>query len=125
MKFNCTVELNNHNNIEDLEDKIIAESARQMINEVMNNRYEHWGKTYREKLRDEVRKMILEDILTPDFKKELYQLISEELSNRFTKTKQYREIKNCFDIESDSLIKSGMKDIISDLVNTELRKRFK
>jgi hypothetical protein len=38
---------------------------------------------------------------------------------------QYKELKDSFGIESDAVIKSGLKDLVADMVSTELKNRFK
>lgn len=124
MKLNFTVNIDSYNTITSLEEKIISESAKQLIKEVMNNRYEHYGKTFREKLQNEVKEMLL-NIMDTNFKEEVKNSLVNELSNKYTKTKQYKEVKEQFDIKSDSEIKSGLKDIIEELVRNELKKRFK
>lgn len=125
MKLNFTVEVNDYNDdVGSIESEIISEAARQLICEVMNNRYEHPGRTFREKLKDEVKTMML-DIMDTDFKEDVKKTLADELSKKYVKSKQYKEIKEQFSIDNDSLIKSGLKDIIAELVISELKKRWK
>jgi predicted house-cleaning noncanonical NTP pyrophosphatase (MazG superfamily) len=125
MKLNFTVEVfDKDEDISSIEYEIIQEAARQLITEVMSNRCEHYGKTFREKLQDEVKNMML-GVMDADFKEELKNTLTEELSKKYIKSKQYKEVKDQFDIKSDTEIKAGLKDIVSELVNTELKKRFK
>jgi len=124
MKLNYTVELDYNDNISDIESAIIYESAKQLINEVMNNRYEHYGKSFKEKLQEEVKRMML-DVMDTDFKEEVKNSLVDDLSKKYARTKQYKEVKEQFDIKSDTEIKNGLKDIVGELVGSEMKKRFK
>lgn len=123
MKLNLTIDIDDRDHVGDIEDEIIREAARQMINEVMNNKYERPGRTFREKLQEEVKTMML-DIMDTDFKEDVKNTLADDLSKKYLKTKQYKEIKNQFEIENESVIKSGLKDIVSDLVKSEMKKVF-
>jgi len=124
MKLTFTVELSNYDNPSTIEDKIVESAAKQMINEVMNNRYEKSGKTFRDKLINEVKDMLL-DVMDTDFKEEVKNSLVDDLSKKYVKTKQYKEVKEQFDIKSDTEIKNGLKDIVGELVGYEMKKRFK
>lgn len=124
MKLNFSIEIDGYDSVNGMEDKIIKAAARQMINEVMNNRYEYSGRTFREKLQSEIKVMLI-DMMDTDFKEEVKNTLVEELNKKFIKTKQYKEIKSEFHIENDSVIKSGLKDIVSQLVVSELKNRWK
>lgn len=123
VKLNFTVETYN-DDVDNIESQIIQEAARQLINEVLNNRYEYYGKTFREKLQDEVKTMMI-DVMDTDFKEEVKNTLVNELSKKYEKTKQYKEVKEQFNISSDTEIKAGLKDIVADLVSAEMKKRFK
>ena len=124
MKLNFTVELSNYDNPSTIEDKIIESAAKQMINEVMNNRYEKSGKTFRDKLINEVKDMLL-DVMDIDFKEKVKNSLVDDLSEKYVRTKQYKEVKDQFNIMSDTEIKNGLKDIVGELVGSEMKKRFK
>ena len=124
MKLTFTVELSNYDNPSTIEDKIVEPAAKQMINEVMNNRYEKSGKTFRNKLINEVKDMLL-DVMDTDFKEGIKNSLVEDLSKKYVKTKQYQEVKKEFNILSDTEIKNGLKDIVGELVGSEMKKRFK
>jgi len=124
MKLTFTVELSNHDNPSTIEDKIVESAAKQMINEVMNNRYEKSGKTFRDKLINEVKDVLL-DVMDTDFKEEVKNSLVDDLSKKYIKTKQYKEVKEQFDIKSDTEIKNGLRDIVGELVGSEMKKRFK
>jgi len=124
MKLTFTVELSNYDNPSTIEDKVVESAAKQMINEAMNNRYEKSGKTFRDKLINEVKDMLL-DIMNTDFKEEVKNSLVEDLSKKYIRTKQYQEVKEQFNILSDTEIKNGLRDIVSELVGSEMKKRFK
>ena len=124
MKLKFTVELSDYDNPTSIEDKIVESAAKQLINEVMNNRYEHYGRSFKEKLQDEVKRMML-DIMDTDFKEEVKNSLVDDLSKKYIRTKQYKEVKEQFNILSDTEIKNGLKDIVNELVSSEMKKRFK
>lgn len=125
IKLNFTVEVDDYDdNVGTIESQIISEAARQLIRETMNNRYEHYGKSFKENLQDEVKRLML-GIMDTDFKEEVKKTLVDELSKKYIKTKQYKEVKEQFSIENDSVIKSGLKDIVGELVVSELKNRWK
>jgi len=48
-----------------------------------------------------------------------------EFTKKYLRTKQYEEIREQFSIESDKIIKSGLKDVISEIVKSEIKNCFK
>lgn len=124
MKINVSLDVCEDTNMTDIEYEIIKESARQMINEVLNNRYDNHGKTFREKLHNEIKTMLTESI-DIDFKESVKDDVVKDISKKYVRTKQYKEIKEHFEIDTDTIIKSGLKDIISDIVKNEIKGFFK
>ena len=102
-----------------LKDDIISQAATQMLNEVMRNQ-DHYGRSFKEALTEEVRRIMVGTFDT-DFKNEVKELVSLDLSKRFAKTAQYKELKAELGVESDTAIKTGLKEMISDIVRAEIR----
>jgi len=102
-----------------VESEIIQEAARQVINEVLSNRYEHYGKTFKAKLKEEIKTM-LTGMMDTDFKNEVKDALVLDLEKKYIRTKQYKEVKEQFEILSDTEIKAGLKDFIGEIVKTEL-----
>ncbi len=126
MKLNFSVNVTDYDDdVYTIESAIVTEAAKQLITEVMGNRYEHYGRTFKENLQNEIRNMMLECMNDKDFKEEIKNSLVDELSKKYIKSKQYKEVKEQFNILSDTEIKKGLKDIISELVNMEIKKRFK
>lgn len=124
MKINIELDVCKDDSMADIEYEIIQASARHMIDEVLNNRYEHYGKTFREKLHDEV-KIMLSDSMDADFKESVKDGVIQDISKKYTKTKQYRELKEEFEIDTDAIIKSGLRDMISGIAKSEIKNVFK
>jgi bacterioferritin (cytochrome b1) len=124
MELSFKIDIANYEDLRYLEDEIIETAARQLINEVMNNRYDNYGKTFREKLKEEV-KTILSETMDTEFKNEVRDQVSADLAKRYERTKQYKELKDTYDIESDAVIKSGLKDLVTEMVTAEIKKKFK
>jgi len=123
MKMNFSIDIDN-SDIDDVESEIIQEAAKQVINEVLSNRYEHHGRTFKDKLKDEIETM-LTNIMDTDFKNEVKDALVLDLEKKYIRTKQYKEVKEQFEILSETEIKAGLKDFISDIVKAEIRAKFK
>lgn len=124
MELNVKINVGGDDHVWEVEKAIISEAARQMINEVLNNRYEKSGKTFRDKLHDRVKELLSEN-MDADFKESVKNDVVDTLSNKYKRTKQYKEIKEAFEIEEDSIIKTGLNAIISDIVKAEIKNCFK
>ena len=123
MKINFSMNIDNKD-LDYLETEIIQEAARQVINEVLSNRYEHYGRTFKDKLKEEI-KIMLTEIMDTDFKNEVKDALVLSLEKKYIRTKQYKEVKEQFGILSDTEIKAGLKNFISDIVKAEIRNKFK
>ena len=123
MKINFSMSIDNKD-LDYLETEIIQEAAKQVINEVLSNRYEHYGRTFKDKLKEEIKGMLTE-IMDTDFKNEVKDALVLGLEKKYIRTKQYTEVKGQFGILSDTEIKAGLKSFISDIVKAEIRNKFK
>jgi len=123
MKINFSMNIDNKD-LDYLETEIIQEAAKQVINEVLSNRYEHYGRTFKDKLKEEI-KIMLTEIMDSDFKNEVKDSLVIGLEKKYIRTKQYKEVKEQFGILSDTEIKAGLKNFIVDIVKTEIRNKFK
>lgn len=63
--------------------------------------------------------------LDDDMKNEITERVKSDISNKYIRTKQYKELKDEFDITTDKEIESGLQKIISKLVKSEMQKMFK
>lgn len=123
MLLNVTINFDEEGSCE-LQREIIEESARQLIKEQLYNRVNGYGKTYRDGVNDCIKKILI-DMVDTDFKNDVKNNVVDEISKKYLRTKQFKEIQEDFDIKSDSIIKSGLQAIISDMVNKELSRRLK
>ena len=123
MKINFSMNIDNKD-LDYLETEIIQEAAKQVINEVLSNRYEHYGRTFKDKLKEEIKTMLV-DIMDADFKNQVKDSLVIDLEKKYIRTKQYKEVKKQFEILSDTEIKAGLKDFIVDIVKAEIRNKFK
>ena len=123
MKITVEVEMEEYDTIDDLREEIIKESARQMIDEQLNNYVgEKYEKTYKEKLQDEVKRILL-DILDADFKESIKEGVIKNISNKFQRTKQCKEVMEQFDIKNS--YKTEFEKLVKEFVKEEIQKRFK
>lgn len=109
--------------IENIQDQIIHKAAVQMLNEVMRNQ-DHYGRSFKDKLTETVIE-IIGNTLDDNMKKEITERVKSDISNKYIRTKQYKELKDEFDIATDREIESGLQKIISKLVKSEMQKMFK
>ena len=109
--------------IENIQDQIIHKAAVQMLNEVMRNQ-DHYGRSFKDKLTETVIE-IISNTLDDNMKKEITERVKSDISNKYIRTKQYKERKDEFGIATDREIESGLQKIISKLVKSEMQKMFK
>ena len=122
MKFNVEIELDSNDTMYDFQTELIKESAKQLINEQYSN-YDNYGKTYREKVRSEVKKTLLE-CMDENFKEDVKIGVINELSKRFARTKQSKMIVEEFDIQTPDK-KNILNEIVREIVKEEIKSRFR
>ena len=122
MKFNVEIELDSNDTMYDFQTELIKESAKQLINEQYSN-YDNYGKTYREKVRSEVKKTLLE-CMDDNFKEDVKIGVINELSKRFARTKQSKMIVEEFDIQTPDK-KNILNEIVREIVKEEIKSRFR
>ena len=122
MKFNVEIELDSNDTMYDFQTELIKESAKQLINEQYSN-YDNYGKTYREKVRSEVKKTLLE-CMDENFKEDVKIGVINELSKRFARTKQSKMIVEEFNIQTPDK-KNILNEIVREIVKEEIKSRFR
>ena len=122
MKFNVTIELDSDDTMYDFQTELIKESAKQLINEQYSN-YDNYGKTYREKVRSEVKKTLLE-CMDDNFKEDVKTGVINELSKRFARTKQSKMIVEEFNIQTPDK-KNILNEMVREIVKEEIKNRFR
>lgn len=121
VKINTTIETK-ENDVDEIKQEIIHAAAHEMLKEVIRNQ-DHYGRTFKDDLREEIRS-ILSETFDPAEKNEIKELVAKDIKSKYIKTKQYKELKDEFDIMSDKDIKSGLREIITDIVKEEIKKYF-
>ena len=123
MNLKVNISIDDDTDIEDIQNQIIHEAAIQMLNEVMRNQ-DHYGRSFKDKLTETVIRMI-GNTLDDDMKNEITERVKSDIANKYIRTKQYKELKDEFDIVTDKEIELGLEKIISKLVKLEMQKMFK
>lgn len=121
MKLNLTLDIEPDNDIYTIQDEIIYKASEALINQVLGNTYNRTD--LGEKLEEAVIKK-LENIIDTDFKKTVSEKVTENLANRFEKTQQYKLLKADKEVIADNLIKTGLRDLVADIVKSEIKKVF-
>ena len=121
VKINTTIETK-ENDVDEIKQEIIHAAAHEMLNEVIRNQ-DHYGRTFKDDLREEIRSILSETFDLAE-KNEIKELVAKDIKSKYIKTKQYKELKDEFDIMSDKDIKSGLREIITDIVKKEIKKYF-
>lgn len=122
MKFNFTVDTNDCYDGYDFEEEIIRSAADAFIQQIIGDTYDKNSKSY------QLERMInnkVNEIMNKDFKDELANIVVEKLADRFEKSKQYKELVKGNEIETDNVMKCGLKDIVKDIVKSEMKNMFK
>lgn len=122
MKLDFTVEISKCDDIYTLEDEIINKAAENFVYQIVGTRYDNSDMYTR--LQNVIIEK-LENIMDDDFKISVANKVTENLANKFEKTKQYKLLKADQEVMTDSLIKTGLKDLVADLVRSEMKKVFK
>lgn len=123
MNLKVNISVDENTDIEDIQNQIIHKAAVQMLNEVMRNQ-DHYGRSFKDKLTETVIE-IIGNTLDDNMKKEITERVKSDISNKYIRTKQYKELKDEFDIVTDKEIELGLQKIISKLVKSEMQKMFK
>lgn len=118
MKLNFTIDIDD---IEYLQDEIIANVSNSVLEEVLGYNWE--DSEFTKAVENKILRM-MENALTTDFKKEVSEKVTENLTIKFEKTKQYKELSKGLEIENDKLIKTGLKDLVAEIVKSEMKKIF-
>ena len=119
MKFNLKVEVDDE---EHLKEEIIYQAAEVFIGKVLGNRWD--DKSLYSRFEEAVVQK-LEIIMDVDFKKAVAEKVTENLANKYEKTKQYKSLIENEEILSDGLIKTGLRGLVGDIVRSEMKKVFK
>jgi signal recognition particle GTPase len=121
LKFNITIDINDYEDLYEMKNAIIDEAADKFLQQVFGVWDE--GKSFKALERRVVEKM--EKLLDSDFKKSVAEKVTENLTNKFEKTKQYKLLKEDKEVLSDGLIKTGLRGLVGDIVRSEMKKVFK
>ena len=102
---------------------------------IMQNLCSSYEKDIKKMLSDKINhmKQDIENRMTQELSKESYSVIRDKVSEKvvqdttekYERSKQYREIKNQLEIESDSQMVSKLRPLISDIVKSEVKKMIK
>ena len=122
MKFNFAVDINDCNDVYDIQDEIMDRATNAFMQQIIGNRWEEKSLTYQFEERIDKK---LNEITSKDFKDLVADKVVEKLTERFEKSKQYKELVKGNEIESDYAIKSGLKDIVKEIVKSEMKNMFK
>lgn len=123
MDINISLKVDGDDSVDSLKYDIIHAAAEQILNEVMRNQ-DHYGRSFKDKLREEVRNILKEEMGT-DFKDEVTSLVSRDLQKKYERTKQYKEIQKELDIKSDAFVKSELAKMIGEIARNEIKSMLK
>lgn len=125
MKLNFTVEVDrNTGDIYDFEEELLNRASEQFIEQILGNAHS-WEKV---SLYEQLEKSViekLENIMDVDFKKSVAEKVTDNLAKKFEKTKQYKELLHGEEVVTDSAVKSGLKDLVAEIVRSEMKKVFR
>jgi hypothetical protein len=121
MKMNITVEIDQNSDINSIQEEIIDRASENVIEQVLGDYYDDTS------LYTKLEKRVigkLETIMDLDFKNEVAKKVTENLANKFEKTMQYKVLKADGEVITDALIKTGLRDLVADIVKSEMKKVF-
>ena len=124
MKLKLEIDLESYDNIEDISDRVIEQSANILLDRVMWSRTDCNDDTLQDRVENKTYE-ILKNVMDNDFKQRVTDKIVEDFARKYDKTKDAKVIKTEYNINSDAQIKESLRDVIEAMVSQELRKRFK
>jgi hypothetical protein len=123
MRFNVNITIDDDEGYEggiSLKDAIIDEAAYKLIKEFADV----YSKDNIKGGIEEKATSILESLITPEFKNHIAASVADKLTARFDKTQQYKSLVAGQEVASDATIKSGLKEIVAQIVKSEMKKVF-
>jgi len=122
MKLNFTIDVEQSDDMYDLQEELLKKASEKFIEEILGNKWD--DNTLYEKLAQRVMAK-LEIIMDTDFKNSVSTKVTDNLVKKFERTKQFKLLQANEEVVSDTLIKSGLKDIVAEIVRSEMKKVFK
>lgn len=119
MKFNFTVDISGCHEAQEIEYEIINQAAKMLFQQVLGN----WNQkdSY-----DAIKNYIVNKLeslnFDADFKQSVAKEVTKRLNEKYETTKQYKNIKNELEIESEQSMKKGLRNLIGEIVRSEVRK---
>ncbi|MFA7157581.1 MAG: hypothetical protein WC123_07865 [Bacilli bacterium] len=121
MKFNITIDVTDYEDLYEMQNAIIDEAADKFFQQVFGVWDE--DKSFKTLERRIVEKM--GKLLDSDFKNSVAEKVTENLTDKFEKTKQYKLLIENEEVLSDGLIKTGLRGLVGEIVRSEMKKVFK
>jgi len=106
----------------DLQEELLNKASEKFIEGILGNKWD--DDTLYEKLEKRVISK-LEIIMDADFKNSVSTKVTDNLVKKFERTKQYKILQSNGEVVADGIIKSGLKDLIAEIVRSEMKKVFK
>jgi len=122
MKLNFTVDIDRSDDMYDLQEELLNKASEKFIEGILGNKWD--DTSLYEKLEQRVVSK-LEIIMDIDFKDTVATKVTDNLVKKFERTKQYKELQANGEVITDSVIKSGLKDLVAEIVRSEMKKVFK
>jgi hypothetical protein len=98
----------------------ICDSYENDIYKILSDKINHVKQTIEQKMTNELSKDAYAEI-----RDKVTEKVIENTVDKYERSYQYRDIKKKLEIESDSAITTGMRNLISDIVRTEVKKIIK
>ena len=98
----------------------ICDSYENDIYKILSDKINHVKQTIEQKMTNELSKDAYAEI-----RDKVTEKVIENTVDKYERSYQYRDIKKKLEIESDSAITTGMRNLISDIVRTEVKNIIK
>lgn len=120
MKLNLTIEVND---IENLEDEIIEQIANKFYSQIFRS----WDD--KKPLEEKIEKYIIEKsenlVSNNNFRISVIEELTIRLADKMETSKQYKDIKKEYEVDNNQVINQGLRNIIGDVVRSEMKKAVK
>jgi hypothetical protein len=125
MKFNFEVSVSDYDNENNgdysLQQYIIDQAVDKFVYDIFGSKYDTDDLSY------QIQQLVsrkIDALFTNELKNTISNKVIDGLAARYEKSKQYKELINMNQIASNTEIKSGLKELVHELVKSEMKKVF-
>lgn len=122
MKFNFTVDIADYDEDYSFQEQILDKATKAFTQQILGSTWEKDSLSHQLEVKINQK---VDMIMNKDFKDAVANKAIELLEERFEKSRQYKELVKGSEIETDHAMKTGLRDMVAEIVKSEMKKVFK